>query len=177
LIPGARSLGFETTYLADTYAHALPYLNDNAPRGATVYVQAGTYPVAETYRRIGGLREDLRPAYLSPIAPERNEFDEEPRPGSYFLFLPRQSIYTEQMISLRRTEEPLFAYEKGGVPLVEVYSGEAVGRTLGVEGTPEPRSLGFANALAAGAIPLAALLLLGRNLLRGKQQEKEQRRE
>ncbi|MGH3087506.1 MAG: ArnT family glycosyltransferase, partial [Rubrobacteraceae bacterium] len=64
LIPGANALGFETTYLANTYKPAVEWVNENAPENATVYVQAGTYPVAESYRRTGGMREDLRPAYL-----------------------------------------------------------------------------------------------------------------
>jgi hypothetical protein len=161
LIPGARSLGFETTYLADTYRPAVEYLNEHAPEGATVYAQAGTYPVLETYRRTGEMREDLRPAYLSPIAPERYAYDPEPRPGSYFLFLPRQSIYTNQMLALSG-ETPLYSYTKGGVTLVRVYSGETVEGTLGIEGRPEAREVGLPNALLAGGAVLVLLYLLAR---------------
>lgn len=160
-IPGARALGFETTYLADTYRPAVEYVNDVAPEGATVYVQAGTYPVVETYRRIGDLREDLRPAYLAPIAPERYTRDQRPREDSYFFFLPRQSIYTDQMLALEE-KEPLYAYEKGGVPLVKVYSGEAVGETLGIEGEPETRDVGWFNAVGVFGSVLALLLYLWR---------------
>jgi 4-amino-4-deoxy-L-arabinose transferase-like glycosyltransferase len=159
LIPGAHAFGFETTYLANTYRPAVEYLNREAPEGATVYVQAGTYPVMETYRRVGELREDLRPAYLAPIAVERYEWDEAPREGSYFVFLPRQSVYTNQLLALER-KEPLYTYEKGGVPLVRVYSGEQVGETLGIPGRPEPRRVGPLNALFAGGATLALLLLL-----------------
>lgn len=159
MIPGARSLGFETTYLANTYKPAVEYVNEVAPEGSTVYVQAGTYPVAETYRRIGELRKDLRPAYLSSIAPEKFVHDEEPREDSYFFFLPRQSIYTNQMLALEN-KAPLYEYTKGGVPLVEVYSGEGVRGTLDVEGAPEPRNPGLPNALVAGGGVLAVLLLL-----------------
>ena len=158
-IPGARALGFETTYLADTYKPAVEYVNEVAPPGATVYVQAGTYAVMETYRRVGNLREDLRPAYLAPVAPEKYTSDPEPREGSYFLFLPRQSIYTDQMLALEK-KEPLYIYEKGGTPLVKVYSGEAVGETLDVEGSPEPRDVGYVNALAAFLFVSAGLLFL-----------------
>ncbi len=158
LIPGARALGFETTYLADTYRPAVEYVNQVAPRGATVYVQAGTYPVAETYRRVGDLRGDLRPAYLSPIAPENYPHDEKPRENSYFLFLPRQSIYTDQMLALEE-KQPLYTYEKGGVPLVKVYPGGAVAGTLDVKGEPGARNPGLTNALASGGV-LAVLVLL-----------------
>lgn len=148
LVPGARALGFETTYLADTYGHAIEHLNDTASEGATIYTQAGTYPVLESYRRAGELREGLRPAYLSPIAPEMYEHDRRPRRNSYFLFLPRQSIYTDQMLALEK-KDPLWEYGKGGVPLVKIYSGEAVGDTLDIRGKPEARELGLANALVA----------------------------
>ena len=168
LIPGARTLGFETTYLADTYKPAVEYVNEVAPQGATVYVQAGTYPVAETYKRVGDLREDLRPAYLSPIAPENYPHDEKPRENSYFFFLPRQSIYTDQMLALRQ-KEPLYAYEKGGVPLVKVYSGEAVAGTLDVKGDPETRSLGLLNALISFGGVFAVFALLWRKQYQGKE--------
>jgi len=163
LVPGARALGFETTYLADTYRPAVGWLSEVAPEGATVYAQAGTHPVLESYRRIGELREDLRPAYLAPLTPEGPVMDEEPREDSYFLFLPRQSIYTNQMLALEE-KRPLYEYERGGVPLVRVYSGEAVGETLGVEGEPKPRDVGVANALVALGGVLAVLLAIARRL-------------
>jgi len=163
LLPGANTLGFETTYLADTYKPAVEWLSEVAPKGATVYAQAGTHPVLESYRRIGELRRDLRPAYLAPIAPEGPARDDEPRENSYFLFLPRQSIYTDQMLALEK-KRPLYEYTKGGVPLIRVYSGEAVGETLGIEGEPEPRDVGLANALVACGCVLAVLYaLLRRN--------------
>jgi 4-amino-4-deoxy-L-arabinose transferase-like glycosyltransferase len=159
LVPGARSLGFETTYLADTYKPAVQWVSEVAPRGATVYAQAGTHPVLESYRRIGELRRDLRPAYLAALAPEGPARDEEPREDSYFLFLPRQSIYTHQMLALEK-KRPLYEYAKGGVPLIRVYSGEAVGGTLGVGGRPQPRDVGLANALVACGGLLAVLYML-----------------
>ena len=163
LVPGAHALGFETTYLADTYKPAVGWLDEAAPEGATVYAQAGTHPVVESYRRIGELRRDLRPAYLAPIAPEGPARDEEPREDSYFLFLPRQSIYTDQMLALEE-KQPLYEYDKGGVPLIRVYSGEAVGETLAVEGAPEPRDVGLVNVLVVcgGVIAVLYALLRGR---------------
>ena len=163
LVPGAHALGFETTYLADTYKPAVGWLDEAAPEGATVYAQAGTHPVLESYRRIGELRRDFRPAYLAPIAPEGPARDEEPREDSYFLFLPRQSIYTDQMLALEE-KQPLYEYDKGGVPLIRVYSGEAVGETLAVEGAPEPRDVGLVNALVVcgGVIAVFYALLRGR---------------
>ena len=158
LIPGARVLGFETTYLANTYKPAVAYLNEEAERGATVYAQAGTFAVLEAYRRTGELRTDLRPAYLAPIAPDKYTVDSEPKDGSFFLFLPRQSIYTNGMLALGE-KSPLYAYKKGGVPLVKVYSGEAVGEALGSRSDPKPRDVGLGNAVVDSGI---LLLVLGR---------------
>jgi hypothetical protein len=172
LLPGAHSLGFETTYLADTYKPAVEWVSEVAPRGATVYGQAGTHPVLESYRRIGELREDLRPAYLAKVAPEGPVRDEEPREDSYFLFLPRQSIYTDQMLALEE-KRPLYEYAKGGVPLIRVYSGEAVGETLDIEGRPEARDVGLANTLVVcgGVLAVLYVLLRGqKNLERGERQ-------
>jgi hypothetical protein len=174
LIPGAHALGFETTYLADTYRPAVEYLNERAPEGATVYVQAGTYPVMETYRRVGELREDLRPAYLSPLAVERYEWDREPRPDSYFVFLPRQSVYTNALLELRE-REPLYAYEKGGVPLVLVYSGEQAGEVARVPGSPPVREVGAFNTLLAGGVVLGLLgFLAARQQYEGEEREEQQ---
>jgi len=172
LAPGANALGFETTYLANTYESAVEWVNENAPENSTVYVQAGTYPVAESYSRTGGMRDDLRPAYLAPIAVETFTSDEEPREDSYFLFLPRQSIYTDQMLALEGME-PLFEDEKGGVPLVKVYSGEQVGETLDVEGRPEARDVGIVNASVVGL----GILALFSTILRRKKEEDEEREE
>jgi 4-amino-4-deoxy-L-arabinose transferase-like glycosyltransferase len=172
LVPGARSLGFETTYLADTYKPAIEWVSEVAPRDATVYGQAGTHPVLESYRRIGELRQDLRPAYLAKVASEGPVRDEEPRENSYFLFLPRQSIYTDQMLALEK-KKPLYEHAKGGVPLIRVYSGETVGKTLDIEGGPEPRDVGMANAFVVCGGVLAVLYAL----LRGQKDEGEERQE
>jgi 4-amino-4-deoxy-L-arabinose transferase-like glycosyltransferase len=175
LIPGARSLGFETTYLADTYKPAVEWVSGVAPRGATVYAQAGTHPVLESYRRIGELREDLRPAYLAPIAPEGPTRDEKPRENSYFLFLPRQSIYTDQMLALEE-RRPLYEYAKGGVPLIRVYSGEAVGETLDIEGGPEVQDVGLANVfvVCGGVLAVLYVLLVRAQKARGEERKKQQ---
>lgn len=173
LIPGANALGFETTYLADTYRPAVEWLNEAAPRGATVYAQAGTYAALESYRRVGEMREDLRPAYLTPIAPEKYTRDKRPREDSYFLFLPRQSIYTDQMLALEK-QAPLHEYTKGGVSLIKVYSGDDVARTLNIKGKPTARDVGLPNVLvvAAGVIVVLIALIRGRT-----QQEKPEERE
>jgi hypothetical protein len=71
------------------------------------------------------------------------------------------------MLTLEQ-KRPLYEYKKGGVPLIRVYSGEAVGETLGIRGGPEPRDLGLANALVAFGGVLAVLYVL---LWRQKQRD------
>jgi hypothetical protein len=105
---------------------------------------------------------------LSPIAPEKYVNDEEPRENSYFFFLPRQSIYTDQMLALEE-KKPLYAYEKGGTPLVKVYSGEAVAGTLDIEGEPEAKDLGLLNALISFGGAGAVLALLRWKQYQGKE--------
>ncbi|MGI8865800.1 MAG: hypothetical protein ACR2G1_03590, partial [Rubrobacteraceae bacterium] len=64
-----------------------------------------------------------------------------------------------------------YAYEKGGVPLVKVYSGSAVAPTLNVDGRPEVQRLGLVNSLVAGGLVLAvvgALMVARRRGLRGR---------
>jgi hypothetical protein len=103
------------------------------------------------------MREDLRPAYLRPIAPDgKYTSDEAPRADSFFLLLPRQAIYTDQMRALEK-KTPRYAYEKGGVPLIKVYSGSTVAPTLNADGRPEVKMLGLVNSLVAGGLVLAVV--------------------
>jgi hypothetical protein len=53
--------------------------------------------------------------------------------------------------------------------LIRVYSGEGVGETLDVEGAPQARDVGLANALVDGAVVLAVLYIL----LRGQRDRGE----
>lgn len=102
------------------------------------------------------MREDLRPAYLPPSPPDKFPTDETPREGSYFLFLPRQSIHTNGLVALEK-KPPRYAYTKGGVPLVKVYSGATAAPKLTMEGRPKVQRLGLPNALVAGGGVLAIL--------------------
>jgi hypothetical protein len=70
-------------------------------------------------------------------------------------------------------KRPLYEYAKGGVPLIRVYSGEAVGETLDIEGRPEARDVGLANTLVVcgGVLAVLYVLLRGqKNLERGERQ-------
>lgn len=59
-LPGASRLGMEHSYWCETYVAALPYLNERAPRGATIWIETWSHDVMLYYQKIGRLRPDLR---------------------------------------------------------------------------------------------------------------------
>jgi hypothetical protein len=70
-------------------------------------------------------------------------------------------------------KRPLYEYAKGGVPLIRVYAGEAVGETLDIENGPEARDVGLANVLVVCGGVLAVLYVLLRGQ-RGEERQKQQ---
>ena len=59
--------------------------------------------------------------------------------------------------------------------MIRVYSGEAVGETLGIVGAPEVRDVGLANALVVCGGVLAMLyVLVGAQNARGEERKKQQ---
>lgn len=67
-IPGAARLGLETTYWCETYAAAIPYLNEHAKPGDMIWVDPLSQNVMVYYQVHGRLRSDVKIAY-SPYAP------------------------------------------------------------------------------------------------------------
>ncbi|RPI96908.1 MAG: hypothetical protein EHM40_00055, partial [Chloroflexi bacterium] len=67
-IPGAARLGLETTYWCETYAAALPYLNEHAKPGDMIWVDPLSQSVMIYYQVHGRLRSDVKIAH-SPVAP------------------------------------------------------------------------------------------------------------
>jgi hypothetical protein len=59
-LPIAARLGLEHTYWCETYAAALPYLNEQAPRGGLIWIEEWSHDVLLYYQKIGRLRSDLR---------------------------------------------------------------------------------------------------------------------
>ena len=57
---GATKLELETTYWCETYAEALPYINENAEPGDIVWVQPWSHDVLVYYQRMGILRPDIK---------------------------------------------------------------------------------------------------------------------
>lgn len=58
--PGAASLGMQRQFWSNAVSGVLPWLNENAPRGARVYFHEVTFASYRWYQRDGLLRPDLR---------------------------------------------------------------------------------------------------------------------
>ena len=58
-LPGATTLDLESTYWCETFAEALPYLNENAAEGAMIWVEPWSHDVLVYYQLQGQLRPDL----------------------------------------------------------------------------------------------------------------------
>ena len=58
-LPGATKLGLETTYWCETYSAALDYINSNARKGDSVWVDWWSHDVMVYYQLQGRLRHDV----------------------------------------------------------------------------------------------------------------------
>ncbi|RPI94961.1 MAG: glycosyl transferase [Chloroflexi bacterium] len=141
-IPGAARLGLETTYWCETYAAALPYLNEHAKPGDMIWVDPLSQSVMIYYQVHGRLRSDVKIAH-SPVAPMWPFVYAEygpPTPAihstSDFIVLqyrqtlmgstpahPDRHFYSahpdSQWVS---THELLYQLSQDGVPIMEIYS-------------------------------------------------------
>ena len=62
-LPGATRLGLETTYWCESYSAALPYLNEHAQPGDTIWVDPWSHNVMIYYQLHGRLRDDVEIAF------------------------------------------------------------------------------------------------------------------
>jgi 4-amino-4-deoxy-L-arabinose transferase-like glycosyltransferase len=111
-LPGATRIGLETTFWCETYKDALPYLNENAAQGASVWAENPF--VLRLYQGHGMLREDLSIAGGDITSP--NESD-------YAVVEMRQTgfQYTPEIVSVMRDYRPGHTLARQGVPLLHVY--------------------------------------------------------
>jgi hypothetical protein len=149
-IPGAARLGLETTYWCETYAAAIPYLNEHAKPGDMIWVDPLSQNVMVYYQVHGRLRSDVKIAY-SPYAPTWPfVYDEygSPTPAihsnSDWIVLqyrqtlmgstpanPDRHFYSPhpdaEWISARK---PLYQLIQDGVPIMEIYSNSKARATV-----------------------------------------------
>jgi hypothetical protein len=145
-LPGATRLGLETTYWCETYAAAIPYLNEHAKPGDMIWVDPLSQNVMVYYQIHGRLRNDVKIAY-SPYAPTWPFVYDEygpPTVGTHaisdFIVLqyrqtlmgstpanPDRDFYSAhpdfQWVS---THEPVYRLSYDGVPIMDIYSNSSV---------------------------------------------------
>jgi hypothetical protein len=161
-IPGAARLGLETTYWCETYAAALPYLNEHAKPGDMIWVDPLSQNVMVYYQLQGRLRNDVKIAYSQIgstwpfVYPEYGLPTVATHTSSDFIVLqyrqtlmgstpdnPDRDFYSPhpdaQWISTRK---PLYQLSQDGVPIMEIYSNSP--------------AQGSASELGQAAVPVPA---------------------
>jgi len=111
-LPGATQLGLETTFWCETYKDALPFLNQNAAPGASVWAENPF--VLRLYQSYGMLREDLNITGGDTVSPYA---------ADYALVQMRQTgfSYTPEVVDVMRVQEPVFTVSYRAVVLLQVY--------------------------------------------------------
>jgi hypothetical protein len=111
-LPGAVRLGLETTFWCESYKACLPYLNANAPEGASIWVDQ---PLAlRAYQDDRLLRQDLRITGWDVVSPYTCD---------YALVQMRETGFTDvpELVDLMKQYQPEFTVSVEGVPLAMVY--------------------------------------------------------
>jgi 4-amino-4-deoxy-L-arabinose transferase-like glycosyltransferase len=144
-LPGATRLGLETTYWAETYAAALPYLNEHAQSGDVVWVEPWSHDVMIYYQLIDELRPDLAitfppddaTAFEGIARVTHASYDD----ADLVVFEYRQSYlggYTEPhpiTVEWLDGQTPVFQLISQGVPLMAIYEGR---RSSDEQGSSRP---------------------------------------
>jgi hypothetical protein len=139
-LPGAVRLGLETTYWCESYAAAIPYLNEHAKPGDTIWVDPWSHNVMIYYQVHGPLRSDVKIAFPpfagASLFPEYGPPTTAAFVASDFIVLqyrqttigstpanPGSDSFTPhpdfQWIS---AHAPVFHLSYDGVPIMEIYS-------------------------------------------------------
>jgi len=111
-ISGAARLGLETTFWCESYKDALPYLNQYASQGSSVWAENPF--VLRLYQRYGALRDDLQVTGGDVVSPYV---------ADYVLVQMRQTgfQYTPEVVDVMREQSPQYSLSRQGVPLLYVY--------------------------------------------------------
>jgi 4-amino-4-deoxy-L-arabinose transferase-like glycosyltransferase len=129
-LPGARSMGLETTYWCETYAASLTYINENADPGDSVWTDPWSHDVMVYYQMQGRLRDDVWiavPQYASSILTPDAQLREEWYPDADFVVIQyRQTSIgedpsTSEILSWAASREPVVRISYLGVPLMDVF--------------------------------------------------------
>lgn len=130
-IAGAKKLGLETTYWCETYALALPLLNEQAQPGDRVWADPWSHDVLIYYQTQGTLRDDLVivapedvASILGPLAPQGVHIPMVA--ADWFIYQHRQTTlgpWQQKDIIARTLNSMDVVYEYGykGVPIMTLY--------------------------------------------------------
>jgi 4-amino-4-deoxy-L-arabinose transferase-like glycosyltransferase len=132
-LPGATKLGLETTYWCETYAAALPYINEHAKPGDRIWVSPWSHDVLIYYQMHGLLRSDVK--ILINVSGVQSVFGPDaPQPvyGTYqsaewYIFQYRQTQYGEAgnnypiLTYIKKLAPPVYEVSFHGVPLMQLY--------------------------------------------------------
>jgi hypothetical protein len=139
-LPGATRLGLETTYWCESYAAAIPYLNEHAKPGDTIWVDPWSHNVMIYYQVHGWLRPDAKIAFppyaQASLFPEYGPPTVATHAASDFIVLQyRQTTIGSTRENPGRdfllphpdsqwvsTHEPVYRLGYDGVPIMEIYS-------------------------------------------------------
>jgi 4-amino-4-deoxy-L-arabinose transferase-like glycosyltransferase len=122
-LSGARRLGMETTYWAETYAEALPYLNSHAPRGAMVWVEA--HDVMLYYQAHGMLRSDLRIASEfgnEAIVKGTQGYQATINDADMAVIEYREAGFTPEVTDWLRDRKLIYELKHDAIPLMGIYT-------------------------------------------------------
>ncbi len=164
-LPGAARLGLETTYWCESYAAAIPYLNEHAKPGDTIWVDPWSHNVFIYYQVHGRLRSDIKiafppfaqsslfpeygpPTFTTPAASDfivvqyrQTTIESTPENPGRDSFIPHPDA---QWIS---AHEPVFRLSYDGVPIMEIYVNPTAQASADTQtNEPEPGQTGPAPA-------------------------------
>jgi hypothetical protein len=129
-LPGARSMGLETTYWCETFAASFDYINENAQAGDSVWTDPWSHDVMVYYQLQGYLRDDVyiaTPEYASSIFGQDAQLREEWYTDADFVVIQyRQTSIgedpaTSDILAWAAAREPDVRVSYRGVPLMDVY--------------------------------------------------------
>lgn len=125
-LPGATALGFESTYWAQTYATALPYLNAHAKPGDVVWVEPWTHEILLYYQSQGKLRSDLRialhPDTWSFMDPKGlKTYGGRIEDADWAVIQYRQSGFGPDIKQVVENQTPSYRLSYSGTPLMDIY--------------------------------------------------------
>jgi 4-amino-4-deoxy-L-arabinose transferase-like glycosyltransferase len=133
-LPGARQLGFETTYWSESYREAVDFVNEHAEPGDTVWVLPSSMDVMVYYQMKGILRGDVVLASPNPIdtifgpSAVSSQAEEDFAEADFVIVQHRESfLYDDSnqptpLLEWISSRQPAFRVERLGTPILDVYT-------------------------------------------------------